>query len=192
MDWGLIARLFVNFLQVGLFSFGGGYAAMPIIRQIVVLDQQWLTQETFIDLITISEMTPGPIAVNGATFVGMNLAGLPGAVAATLGVITPSFFIVLALGWFYYRYRRLNVVRRVLDTLQPAIAALIAAAGLRLLIAALWGSAGFGLALSSVNWLNALIFLSALFLLRSRKPSPILVMLGSGLVGIVVYGLGLL
>ena len=83
-------RLFMSFLQIGLFSFGGGYAALPLIQEQIVELHGWLSQSEFTDLITISQMTPGPIAVNAATFVGIRVAGIPGAVAATLGCIFPS------------------------------------------------------------------------------------------------------
>ena len=87
-------QLFWSFIQIGMFSFGGGYAAMPLIQGQVVTDHGWLTMSEFTDLITISQMTPGPIAVNSATFVGLKIAGIPGAVVATLGCILPSCIIV--------------------------------------------------------------------------------------------------
>ena len=83
-------QLFLSFLQIGLFSFGGGYAAMPLIQAQIVDAHGWLTMSEFTDLITISQMTPGPIAVNSATFVGINIAGIPGAIVATIGCILPS------------------------------------------------------------------------------------------------------
>ena len=86
----IYVQLFVSFLQVGLFSVGGGYAAMPLIQNQIVELHPWLTLQEFTDLITIAEMTPGPIAVNSATFVGIRIAGIPGAIIATLGCITPS------------------------------------------------------------------------------------------------------
>ena len=86
-------QLFLSFLQIGLFSFGGGYAAMPLIQGQVVTLHGWLSMSEFTDLITISQMTPGPIAVNSATFVGMKIAGIPGAVVATAGCILPSCII---------------------------------------------------------------------------------------------------
>lgn len=86
-------QLFWSFLQIGLFSFGGGYAAMPLIQGQVVTSHGWLTMSEFTDLITISQMTPGPIAVNSATFVGLKIAGIPGAVVATVGCILPSCII---------------------------------------------------------------------------------------------------
>ena len=94
-------QLFLSFLKIGAFSFGGGYAAMPMIQQQMVDVYHWLSVSEFGDLVTISQMTPGPIAVNSATFVGIRIAGLPGAVAATWGCIFPSCIIVSVLAYIY-------------------------------------------------------------------------------------------
>ena len=90
-------ELFISFFKIGLFSFGGGYAAMPLIQDQVVTAHQWLSMPEFTDLVTISQMTPGPIAINSATFVGIKIAGIPGALAATLGCILPSCVIVMLI-----------------------------------------------------------------------------------------------
>ena len=90
-------QLFFSFLQIGLFSFGGGYAAMPLIQEQIVNIHGWLDMDQFTDLITISQMTPGPIAINSATFVGIRIGGIPGALVATLGCFLPSCFIVTLL-----------------------------------------------------------------------------------------------
>lgn len=92
-------QLFFSFLQIGLFSFGGGYAAMPLIQGQVVTQHGWLSMTEFTDLVTISQMTPGPIAINSATFVGIKIAGIPGALAATIGCILPSCIIVTLIAW---------------------------------------------------------------------------------------------
>lgn len=97
-------QLYLSFLQVGLFSVGGGYAAMPLIRSQVVELHPWMTLQEFTNLITIAEMTPGPIAINCATFVGLRIAQLPGAVIATLGCITPALVLVSLLAWCYRRW----------------------------------------------------------------------------------------
>ena len=97
-------ELFLSFLQIGLFSFGGGYAAMPLIQGQVVNGHHWLSMTEFTDLITISQMTPGPIAVNSATFVGIRIAGIPGALVATLGCILPSCLIVTLIASFYFHH----------------------------------------------------------------------------------------
>ena len=91
-------QLFLSFFQIGLFSFGGGYAAMPLIQGQVVQGHGWLSMSEFTDLITISQMTPGPIAVNSATFVGIKIAGIPGALAATFGCILPSCILATTAG----------------------------------------------------------------------------------------------
>ena len=99
-------ELFWSFFQVGLFSIGGGYAAMSLIQDQVVDIHPWLTMTGFADIMAIAEMTPGPIAVNAATFVGIQVAGLPGALIATIGCIFPSCVIVMALAYVYYRFPR--------------------------------------------------------------------------------------
>lgn len=175
-------QLFLSFLQVGLFSVGGGYAAMPLIQSQVVESHAWLTMSEFTDLITIAEMTPGPIAINSATFVGIRIAGLGGAVIATFGCILPSCFIVSLLAYVYYKYKGVSAVQSVLAGLRPAVVALIAAAGLSILNLVLFSGADIGL--QNVNWIGAGIFLSAFFVLRKWKPNPILVMSLCGAAGL--------
>ena len=101
-------ELFWSFFQIGLFSIGGGYAAMPLIQDQVVDIHPWLTMTGFADIMAIAEMTPGPIALNAATFVGIQVAGLPGALIATIGCIFPSCVIVMTLAYVYYRFRGLR------------------------------------------------------------------------------------
>ena len=175
-------QLFLSFLQVGAFSIGGGYAAMPLIQSQVVTSHGWLTMSEFTDLITIAEMTPGPIAVNSATFVGIRIAGVGGAVIATLGCILPSCLIVSLLAFVYYRYKQLSALQSVLASLRPAVVALIASAGLSILnlVAFDGGSAR----LDNVNWLGLGTFITAFFMLRRLKWNPILVMILWGAAGL--------
>ena len=121
-------QLFLSFLQIGLFSFGGGYAAMPLIQDQVVTAHGWLSMPEFTDLITISQMTPGPIAINSATFVGMKIAGVPGAIAATVGCVFPSCVIVTLLARLYLKYRDMSLLQGILGSLRPAVVAMVAAA----------------------------------------------------------------
>ena len=174
--------LFLSFFQIGLFSFGGGMAAMPLIQAQVVDRHGWLTMAEFTDLITISEMTPGPIAVNSSTFVGTRIGGTLGAFVATFGCILPSCLIVSLLAWLYFRYQNLSYIQGTLKGLRPAIVALIASAGLSILTLALQGANG-------INWLGALLFLAAFLVLRKWKPDPIYVMLGCGVLGGILYPL---
>lgn len=180
-------KLFLSFLQIGLFSIGGGYAAMPLIQNQVVEINNWLTIKEFSDLITIAEMTPGPIAINSATFVGNYIGGVAGSLIATLGCVLPSFIIVLALAYFYQKYRRITVVQGILDGLRPAVVALIASAGLRILTLAFWGENGISLDINNINFIAVILFVISLFVLRKWKPNPIFVMIGTGLLGMVVY-----
>ncbi len=104
-------QLFLSFIKVGMFSIGGGYAAMPLIQSEVVNGHGWLTMNEFTDLITIAEMTPGPIAVNSATFVGIRIGGIPGALVATGGCILPSCVIVSALALLYNKYKNVSTLQ---------------------------------------------------------------------------------
>ncbi len=180
----ILLHLFWSFFQVGLFSVGGT-AALPLVQEQVVARNGWLTMAEFTDLATISEMTPGPIAINAATFVGIRLAGIPGALVATAGAVLPGCAVVALLAWVYFRYRSLRLVQSVLDGLRPAVVALIASAGLSILVLALWGEAGA--ASGGVNWIAAGLFLAALLALRRFRWSPIWVMLGAGVLGGAAY-----
>ena len=183
----MLLDLFLCFVQVGLFSIGGGYAAMPMIQAKAVEHYHWLTMGEFTDLMTIAEMTPGPISINSATFVGMRLAGIPGVLLCTLGCIIPSFCICLALAHFYYKYRSFSGVQTVLSALRPAVVALIASAGLSILLLGVFQSDLAHVALSNFRWIEAVIFAGALFILRKFRPSAIAVIFGSGVVGTAAY-----
>ena len=172
-------QLFLSFLQIGLFSFGGGYAAMPLIQEQIVDTHGWLSMSEFTDLITISQMTPGPIAINSATFVGIKIAGLAGAAVATAGCILPSCVIVTLLAKIYLKYRNVKTFQSVLDSLRPAVVAMIAAAGVSILTSAFWQNAD-KIILAETDWSMALIFLICLILLIKAKWNPILVMLLAG------------
>lgn len=182
-------ELFWSFFQIGLFSIGGGYTAMPLIQEQVVDLHPWLTMTQFADIISIAEMTPGPIAVNSATFVGIQVAGLPGAIVATLGCVFPSCVIVMTLAYIYYHFRSLNIVQGVLTGLRPAVIAMIASAGLSLLLLAMYGQRILPDDPTAFNAAAAVIFLVGFFVLRKWKISPMWVMAGSGLAGVLLYSI---
>ena len=183
-----ILQLLLSFLQVGALSIGGGYAAMPLIREQTVILHPWLTAAEFADLVTIAEMTPGPIALNAATFVGMRVAGIPGALTATLGCVLPSILIVSVLSWLYVRFRSGRAMKSVLGTLRPVVVAMIASAAVALIQTACTASGG-GFSLP-----GCLLMLSAFALLqvkvRGKKLSPILVMALCGVCGVGLHALG--
>ena len=182
-------QLFLSFLQIGLFSFGGGYAAMPLIQGQVVTAHGWLSMSEFTDLITISQMTPGPIAVNSATFVGIKIAGIPGALIATLGCILPSCIIVTVIAKLYLKYREMDMLQGVLNSLRPAVVAMIASAGISILITALWGSSA-SIALAGTKWSLVVIFAICVVLLQKVKMNPIWVMVAAGVMKVAVSFLG--
>lgn len=174
-------KLFLSFLQIGLLSIGGGYAAIPLIQDQVVVRHDWLTLSEFADLVTIAEMTPGPIAVNAATFVGIRVAGLAGALLATLGSILPGCCIVLVLSVMYRKYGRSHGLQTVLVTLRPATVALIAGAALSIIAGALGAVQGMaGMHFAAFPWVKLAIILAGFVLLRTKKPSPILTIFASG------------
>ncbi len=185
----LILKLFFAFIQVGLFSVGGGYAAIPLIQEQIVDTYGLMTLEEFSDLITVAEMTPGPISINSATFVGMRLAGIPGVLICSIGCIIPSFCICLALAYFYYKYRALSGVQVVLGSMRPAVVALITSAGASILMLGLFQAELQEIVLGNIRWVEAGIFVVALFLLRKFKLSAISIILGSGVAGTVIYAL---
>ena len=179
----VLLELFWSFFQIGLFSVGGGYAAMPLIQHQVVDLHGWMTMQEFIDIITISQMTPGPIAINSATFVGIQIAGLPGAIIATLGCVFPSCVIVLTLAWVYFRYRNLSVVQGVLGGLRPAVIGMIGAAVVSV------GQTVFlpeGLAaVTAYPLVCSLTIFVLMAVLTYKKLHPIVIILLSALLGIV-------
>ena len=183
----LLMQLFLAFIQVGLFSVGGGYAAIPLIQNQIVDIHGLMSLAEFTDLITIAEMTPGPISINSATFVGMRLGGIPGVLLCTLGCILPSFFICLTLAFFYYKYRDFSGVQVVLAALRPAVVALIASAGLSILLLSLFQSDLSGVALANFRPIEAVLFVGALVVLRRFKLSAISIIFGTGVVGTVAY-----
>lgn len=182
-------ELFWSFLQIGLFSFGGGYAAMPLIQGQVVTDHGWLSMTEFTDLITISQMTPGPIAINSATFVGIKIAGIPGALVATIGCILPSCIIVTLVAKLYLKYRNMAVLQGILNSLRPAVVAMIASAGISILITAFWGNEA-AVILSQTNWVMVLIFAGCIVLLQKFRVNPIWVMILAGVVNTAVSLIG--
>lgn len=179
-----LLTLLLTFMQLGAFSVGGGYAAMPLIESLTVAQHGWLTAAEFADLVTIAEMTPGPIAINAATFVGMRVAGVSGALAAMLGCVLPSLVIVSLLAWAYNRGRSGLMMQSVLASMRPVVVALIASAAVTLTrVACLRGD--------TIRWMGVLLFIAALVALRRWKVSPILAMALCGACGLALHALGM-
>jgi len=182
-----LLMLFWSFFQIGLFSIGGGYAALPLIKNQIVDINGWLSLDGFADLVTITEMTPGPIIINSATFVGMQVAGFPGALASTLGCVTSPCIIVSIIAYFYFKYKELPVVKSVLAMLRPAVVALITSAGISIIVLAIWGEHGFSLNPGNINFISVVLYAAAVLVIRKFKLNHILVIICCGVIGGVVH-----
>lgn len=172
-----------------MFSVGGGYAAIPLIQEQIVNIYHFMTLEQFSDLVTVAEMTPGPISINSATFVGMQISGVLGVLVCTLGCIIPSFCICLTLAYFYYRYRSVSGVQVILSALRPAVVALIASAGASILMLGLFQSEIRTIVFSDIRYVELGLFIIGLYVLRKYKVNAIMIILGSGILGTFIYSL---
>ncbi len=179
----LLIKLFFAFLQIGLFSVGGGYVAIPLIQAKAVDYYGWISPTEFADLVTIAEMTPGPIAVNSATFVGMKIGGFAGAIVSTLGCILPSMVLVSLIFFLYNKYKGLPLLDAVMDSLRAVVVALILSAGISLFKTAVL--AGEDDTALNIDVMQLLLFVVSFLILRIKKASPILVMFIAGVAGIV-------
>lgn len=121
----VIFTLFITFLQIGVFAFGGGYAILPFIQELVVNKHSWLILREMTDVVTISQMTPGPIALNGATFVGTKVSGLMGSIVATTAIILPQLIIMIILAKLYFSDKEMEFMNKIIKALRPAVAGLI-------------------------------------------------------------------
>lgn len=178
-------QLFLSYLQIGAFSFGGGYAAMSLIQAQVVDKYHWLSMGEFTDLVTIAEMTPGPIAINSATFVGTQVAGVFGAIVATIGCIIPSCIIVTLLARIYVKYRNIKIMQDILQTLRPVVVAMIAVAGVSILLLIFYSNGIFSTDPSALHIRGILLFIAALICIRKTKINPIFIMMGCGVIELI-------
>jgi len=168
-------KLFITFFKIGLFSFGGGYAMLPLISKEVIANNHWLGAKEFADLVAISQATPGPIAINGATYVGYRVGGFWGSVFSTLGVVFPSFIIMLIIIRFFTKFRNNEHVENAFLVLRPATIGLIAAAAILISYD------------SFIDFKSVIIFLCIFIASYKYETDPILLTVISGIVGLVLY-----
>ena len=187
----ILFELFLTFLQIGAVSFGGGYAMIAMIREKVLL-YGWLTEEELMNMIAVSESTPGPIAVNMATFVGSAKGGIPGAFFATLGVVLPSFVIILLIASLIRGFLKYKSVKAVLGTIRPCVVGMLLATAATMFMSVLLRFRTVGDPISP-DVRGLIIFILLLFIsfsykkLRKKKPSPILMILISAGLGMLLY-----
>ena len=181
----ILLELFWVFFLIGAFTFGGGYAMVAMVQQQVVT-RGWMDAESVIDFVAISESTPGPIAVNMATFVGSRMGGVPGAVCATVGVVLPSFLVILLVARCYTAFRQSKWVQGILSGLKPAVVGLIGSAILTVVVTVITPG-------PSANWLWAVVVASMLAVtLKFKKLHPIVIICICAAIGIAAGYLGLL
>ena len=177
--------LFFTFLKIGLFTFGGGQAMIPLIQEQVV-SRGWISSREMIDFIAVSESTPGPLAINVSTYVGMETAGVLGAVLSTVGMVFPSFIIILAVAKFYEKFKKSTAITGALEGLKPAVIALIASAIITVGETVFFPN-GFnaGQIINSQFILSIIIFFIMSFLSIYKKINPIIIIGLSAIMGIV-------
>ena len=186
-------ELFLTFLQIGAFSFGGGYGMISLIREKVLM-HGWLTEEEMLNMIAVAESTPGPIAVNMATFVGSSQGGFLGAILATLGVVLPSFIIILIIATLIRNFMKYAGVKAFLNGIRPCVVGLILATAITMFMSTAIGFSGIGDALA-IDFNDIIIF--AILILISivaklafkKKPTPILMILISAGLGMLMYSI---
>ena len=191
----LFLQLFYTFFKIGLFGFGGGYAMLSMIQGEVVTRYGWISASEFTDIVAVSQMTPGPIGINSATYVGYSAVvnagyatwvGIAGAAVSTLAVIMPSFLIMLALSRLLLRYKNHPTVKSIFATLRPSVVGLLASAALLLMNTENFGSPST----SSMQFgLSLLLFISSFIAVWRFKVSPILLIILCGAIGGIIYSI---
>ena len=175
-------QIFFSYLKIGFFGFGGGYAMLSLIQNEIVEQRGWLTATQFADIVAISQITPGPIAINSATYIGYTVAGLGGSVVATFAVCLPSLTLMLLLTLFFLRHRENRVIQSVMKAVTPIVVGMIASAALLLMFPCSGENENFT---DIWSWL---LFAACLYG-SYRKVNPILMILLSAAAGVVIYAI---
>lgn len=171
----VLTKLFISFFKIGAFSFGGGYAMLPLIEEEVIQLNNWITTSEFIDILAISEMTPGPIAINAATFLGYKIAGLMGSAVATFAVTLPSFIIMTIIFFSINKFKDSPYVAWIFDGIRPVVLGLILAAAINIGRTTL------------VDFKSIAMAVSLFYLVNFKKLNPILAIVIAGIAGIILY-----
>ena len=199
VDPFVFAQLFWVFFIIGLFTFGGGYAMLSLIQTQVVTAHSWLTESAFTDIVAISQMTPGPVGINCATYVGYevvrssgagHLVAILGSFTATFAVVLPSFLIVLTIVRFYTKFQHNKIFEGVMSWLRPAVVGLIGAAAIILMFSVDWAGAKPVISIVEENfsdWISWVLFAAATVASLVFKVGPIPIILAGGALGLLIY-----
>lgn len=175
-------QLFISYLKIGFFGFGGGYAMLSLIQNEIVEQRGWITSSQFADIVAVSQITPGPIAINSATYIGYTVAGIGGSVVATFAVCLPSLTLMMLLTIFFLRHRENRYIQSVVKAVTPIVVGMIASAALLLMFPRLGENENF---IDVWSWL---LFAAVLYG-SYRKVNPILMIILSAFVGVLVYAI---
>ena len=179
----ILLDLFLTFLKIGAFTFGGGYAMFPLIQE-AVLEHGWLSEELLIDFVAISESSPGPFAVNIATYIGSEVGGVLGSILATLGVVLPSFIIILIVAKFFTKFKDNKYIKGIMSGLKPCVIGLIGSAVISMALTVFVPNGFKNMVINSELIISIVVFLISM-LLVSKKKHPIMVIVVSAILGIV-------
>ena len=173
----IFVELFYTFFIIGMFTIGGGYAMLSLIQNEVVVNHAWITAQEFTDMVAISQMTPGPIGINSATYVGYAVTGnIFGSIVATFAVTLPSFIIILSICRIYARFKESNIFASLMKTLRPVVIGMIGAA------------AGILITKDNfIDWTSWILFVGAFIASQWLKMNPILVIILGGVIGYIIY-----
>ena len=190
----MLFTLFITFFKIGLFTFGGGYAMIPLVQNEVITNG-WLNNEQILNFIAVSESTPGPIAINMATFVGASQGGILGALCATLGVVLPSFIIILIIASVIKGLLKFAGVKAFIDGIRPVVIGLILGTAITIFMQVIFAFENIKISTISFDYKALIIFaiiaLISIFTKRKTKKaiSPILLIIISAILGLILYGL---
>jgi chromate transporter len=171
----ILLKLFLSFLKIGAFTFGGGYAMIPLMKKEIITNHEWLTLDEFVDILGIAEMTPGPIAINSATFLGYKVAGVLGSVVSTIAVVLPSFIVIIVIYHFLNKFKDSPYVDWAFRGIRPVVLGLIAAASITVAMDVF------------VDYKSFIIAGLVFYLVSFKKISPIICILIAGGLGLLFY-----
>ncbi len=180
-------NLYFIFFKIGLFSIGGGLATLPFLQDLAY-NYDWITSKELIDMIAISESTPGAIGINTATFVGYKAAGLFGGITTTLGIITPSIIIIILIAHYFKKFNEKPLVRGAFLGIRPAVAGLIASVGVKVLMLSILNLERYNFKkhlLDLINFKETILFIIVIYLIHKYKKHPIVYITGAAIVGVI-------
>lgn len=182
----IFIKLFFTFFLIGIMTYGGGYSVLPLVDDLVVNKAGWLTEDAVADIVSISEMSPGPFSLNCATFVGTKIAGIPGGILATIGFITPSLIIILILSYYYNKYHDIPAVKQVFAVLNACIIAVLISSAIQLLTTSVFMGSLFD---ANVDVVALAIFIVSFVAIFKFKLNPVIIIFVSAVAGTFIYTL---